>query len=188
MPQADGTQRAIAVNVFPEDMRGRNEGHFPFNFLPRATMTNAAVTGTATVGADRHLTLRYPGGEKVIVVPRHADREFQARHARPAGGQRRCFAHRRNHRRPADRHAHQRLPQWLRAGVLKARNMTLTIRRGEARDAATITAFNIAMAFETEDKRLDPQRATDGCERMLGGTRRSASTWSPNKAVKSSPA
>jgi ribosomal protein S18 acetylase RimI-like enzyme len=45
--------------------------------------------------------------------------------------------------------------------------MALTIRRGEARDAATIAAFNTAMAFETEDKRLDPQRAAAGVQRML---------------------
>jgi hypothetical protein len=47
MPQADGTQRAIAVTVFPEAMRGTGEGHRPFDFLPQSTMTNATVADVA---------------------------------------------------------------------------------------------------------------------------------------------
>lgn len=69
MPQADGTQRAIAVYVFPEAMRGTGEGHRPFDFLPQSTMTNATVAGQATTTADgSRLTLAYPGGEKTVVV------------------------------------------------------------------------------------------------------------------------
>jgi hypothetical protein len=73
MPQADGSQRAIAVVVFPEAMRGTGEGHRPFDFLPQSTMTNATVAGEATASADgQRLQLRYPGGEKTIVVPPEA--------------------------------------------------------------------------------------------------------------------
>lgn len=36
MPQADGVQRAIAVTVFPEAMRGTGEGHRPFDFMPQS--------------------------------------------------------------------------------------------------------------------------------------------------------
>jgi hypothetical protein len=73
MPQADGSQRAIAVVVFPEAMRGTGEGHRPFDFLPQSTMTNATVAGEATASADgQQLQLRYPGGEKTIVVPPEA--------------------------------------------------------------------------------------------------------------------
>ncbi len=68
MPQADGTQRAIAVYVFPEAMRGTGEGHRPFDFLPQSTMTNATVAGQATAADGNRLTLAYPGGEKTIVV------------------------------------------------------------------------------------------------------------------------
>jgi len=50
MPQADGTQRAIAVTVFPESARGTGEGHRPFDLTPESTMTNATV---ATVTAPR---------------------------------------------------------------------------------------------------------------------------------------
>jgi hypothetical protein len=68
MPQPDGTQRAIAVVVFPEAMRGTGEGHRPFDFLPQSTMTNATVTGQAAGTDGNRLTLTYPGGEKTKVV------------------------------------------------------------------------------------------------------------------------
>jgi ribosomal protein S18 acetylase RimI-like enzyme len=45
--------------------------------------------------------------------------------------------------------------------------MEFVIRKGEARDAAVISAFNTAMALETEAKRLDPMRARDGVLRLL---------------------
>jgi len=68
MPQADGSQKAIAVTLFPESMRGRGEGHRPFDFLPQSTMTNATVASVAATPDGQHLLLRYPGGEKLIVV------------------------------------------------------------------------------------------------------------------------
>lgn len=71
MPQPDGTQRAIAVLLFPEAMRGTGEGHRPFDFLPQSTMTNATVTGVATT-EGRRLKVSYKGGEQVIVVPPEA--------------------------------------------------------------------------------------------------------------------
>jgi hypothetical protein len=69
MPQADGTQRAIAVTLFPEAMRGTGEGHRPFDFLPQSTMTNATVADVAASPDGRRLQLRYADGEKTIVVP-----------------------------------------------------------------------------------------------------------------------
>jgi hypothetical protein len=68
MPQPDGSQKAIAVLVFPEAMRGTGEGHRPFDFLPQSTMTNATVAGRAGATDGERLQLTYPGGEKTIVV------------------------------------------------------------------------------------------------------------------------
>ena len=68
LPQADGTQKAIAVMLFPESMRGTGEGHRPFDFLPQSTMTNATVADVAATPDGEHLRLRYPDGEKTIVV------------------------------------------------------------------------------------------------------------------------
>jgi hypothetical protein len=69
MPQADGTQRAVEVHVFPEAMRGTGEGHRPWDPQPQSTMTNGNIDQTV-VGVDgQTLTLSYKGGEKKIVLP-----------------------------------------------------------------------------------------------------------------------
>ncbi len=46
-------------------------------------------------------------------------------------------------------------------------NAPLTIRKAELRDAATIAAFNSAMALETEDKVLLPERVDAGVLRLM---------------------
>jgi hypothetical protein len=68
LPQADGSQRALEVHVFPESMRGTGEGHRPFDLQPQSTMTNGTV-GSVTGTAGRTLTVTYQGGEKTITVP-----------------------------------------------------------------------------------------------------------------------
>ena len=69
MPQADGTERAIAVTVFPESARGAGEGHRPFDLLPQSTMTNATVADMVASPKGRTLQLKYKDGERAIVVP-----------------------------------------------------------------------------------------------------------------------
>jgi hypothetical protein len=72
LPQADGTQRAIEVLLFPESRRGSGEGHYPWNLQPGSMMTNATVTDVATVDQARRMTLKYKDGEKTVVVPPEA--------------------------------------------------------------------------------------------------------------------
>lgn len=72
LPQPDGTERAIAVTLFPEAMRGTGEGHYPFDYLPQSMMTNATVAEVAAAPQGEQLRLRYAGGEQVIVVPPQA--------------------------------------------------------------------------------------------------------------------
>ena len=73
MPQPDGTQLALEVLVFPEAARGSGEGHYPWDLQPQSTMTNATVADLAaapsTVPGGQQLTLRYKGGEKIVLVP-----------------------------------------------------------------------------------------------------------------------
>jgi hypothetical protein len=69
MPQADGTQRAIEVLLFPEARRGSGEGHYPWDVQPGSMMTNATVADVVTVDQARRMTLKYKDGEKTIVVP-----------------------------------------------------------------------------------------------------------------------
>jgi len=68
IPQPDGTQLAIAVLLFPESRRGSNEGHYPFDFTPESTMTNATVAEVVAAPDGQRLRLRYKDGEKTIVV------------------------------------------------------------------------------------------------------------------------
>jgi hypothetical protein len=89
VPQPDGTLRAVEVHVFPDSMRGTGEGHRPWDLQPgstmtnatvakvqtggkrqgRSTMTNATVANVTESGAGRTLELKYPDGEKKVVVP-----------------------------------------------------------------------------------------------------------------------
>jgi len=72
MPQADGSQKAVEVHVFPEAMRGTGEGHYPWDLQPQSTMTNANVVKieqTVTGVEGQTLTMKYKDGEKKIIVP-----------------------------------------------------------------------------------------------------------------------
>jgi hypothetical protein len=68
MPQADGSQKALEVHIFPEAMRGSGEGHRPFAPVPNSTMTNGTVGKSGAVGDGHALTLTYREGEKQIVL------------------------------------------------------------------------------------------------------------------------
>jgi hypothetical protein len=68
VPGTDGSQNAIEVHVFPEDMRGTGEGSRPYDLRPNSTMTNATVAETVA-GNDGHtLMVKYKDGEKKVVV------------------------------------------------------------------------------------------------------------------------
>jgi hypothetical protein len=69
MPQADGSQRAIEVHIFPESMRGTGEGHYPWDLRPGSTMTNANVEQTVTGVDGQVLSVKYKEGEKKLIVP-----------------------------------------------------------------------------------------------------------------------
>ena len=68
MPQPDGSQKATAVIIFPEAMRGLGDGHRPWDYVPSSTMTNATVD-TSVAGVDgEKLTVKYKDGEKTVLV------------------------------------------------------------------------------------------------------------------------
>jgi len=73
MPQADGTETALEVLVFPDAMRGSSEGHYPWDLKPGSMMTNATVADTVMEKAGaRRMTLKYKDGENIVVVPADA--------------------------------------------------------------------------------------------------------------------
>src|SRR6266403_2810396 len=68
MPQADGTQKAVEIHIFPEPLRGTGEGHRPWDLMPNSTMTNATVATMVKGVSGDEITLKYKDGEKKIVV------------------------------------------------------------------------------------------------------------------------
>jgi hypothetical protein len=68
MPQADGSQKAVEIHIFPEPMRGTGEGHRPWDLQPNSTMTNATVATMVKGVSGDEITLKYKDGEKKIVV------------------------------------------------------------------------------------------------------------------------
>jgi hypothetical protein len=69
MPQADGSQKALEVHIFPEAMRGTGEGHRPWDLQASSTMTNGNVEQTAAGTDGQSLTIKYKDGEKKFTVP-----------------------------------------------------------------------------------------------------------------------
>jgi hypothetical protein len=68
MPQADGSQKAVEIHIFPEAMRGTGEGHRAWDLQPNSTMTNATVAQMVKGVSGDEITLKYKEGEKKIVV------------------------------------------------------------------------------------------------------------------------
>jgi hypothetical protein len=70
MPQADGTQKAIAIHIFMESQRGVVPERFgPWDLRPGSTMTNAIVETSVTGAGGQTLTVKYKDGEKTVIIP-----------------------------------------------------------------------------------------------------------------------
>jgi hypothetical protein len=69
MPEPDGTQKAVAVHIFPESQRGAAEGFRPWDQRPGSTMTNATVAETVKGTDGQNILVKYKDGEKKVVVP-----------------------------------------------------------------------------------------------------------------------
>jgi hypothetical protein len=68
MPEADGSQRAISVMIFPESARVLGDGHYPYDLQANSTMTNAAVSELVQANNGETLTVKYKDGEKKIIL------------------------------------------------------------------------------------------------------------------------
>ena len=69
MPEPDGTQKAIAVHIFPENQRGAAEGFRPWDLRANSTMTNATVAETVKGREGQNILVKYKDGEKKVLVP-----------------------------------------------------------------------------------------------------------------------
>jgi hypothetical protein len=70
--ERNGALVALEVHIFPEDMRGTGEGHYPWDLRPESKMTNANVASVVSMGKDHVLTVQYKGGEQKVLVPETA--------------------------------------------------------------------------------------------------------------------
>jgi len=68
MPEADGSQKAVSVVIFPESARGLGDGFKPYDLQPNSTMTNAAVSEMVEANDGKTLTVKYKDGEKKIIL------------------------------------------------------------------------------------------------------------------------
>lgn len=68
VPQADGTLKALEMQVFPPSMRGVGEGSRDWDLGAGSSMTNGTV-GSLVAANGRTITITYKGGEKRVVVP-----------------------------------------------------------------------------------------------------------------------
>jgi len=68
MPEPDGTQKALAIHIFPEAMRGAAEGFRPWDLRAGSTMTNATVAQTVAGTDGQNIMVKYKDGEKKVVV------------------------------------------------------------------------------------------------------------------------
>jgi hypothetical protein len=68
MPQEDGSQKALAIHIFPEAQRGTGEGFRAWDLRPNSTMTNATVAETVAGTDGQNILVKYKDGEKKVVV------------------------------------------------------------------------------------------------------------------------
>src|SRR5579863_795173 len=68
MPQPDGSQKALAIYIFPPGVHP-GEGFHPWDYSPNSTMTNATVANEVASANGQTLNVKYADGEKKIIVP-----------------------------------------------------------------------------------------------------------------------
>ena len=78
MPQADGSQKAVELRIFPRPQADGGHYYEGWYGAPNGTMTNGFVQPAGTVAAtlagagDPSIVVKYPQGEKRIVIPANA--------------------------------------------------------------------------------------------------------------------
>ncbi|MEL6299423.1 MAG: hypothetical protein AAFQ45_12710 [Pseudomonadota bacterium] len=67
----DGARRALGLIVFPEKMRGLNEGFKAWDLGTESKMTNATLAKVTDKGGERVLTVTYGATSQKVLVPRY---------------------------------------------------------------------------------------------------------------------
>jgi hypothetical protein len=71
VPAGDGSEKAVAVHIFPEERRGTAEGRMNWDLLPDSKMTNGALNLLQVQGVQGGImTVTYKGQEaKIALTP-----------------------------------------------------------------------------------------------------------------------
>lgn len=69
IPSHDGNLRALGVLVFPESMRGFNEGSFDWDITQDSKMSNGTVARFVSQAGERVLRLKFAEEEQTVFVP-----------------------------------------------------------------------------------------------------------------------
>ena len=77
VPQADGSQKAVEVHIFARPQADGGHHYDGWYGAPNGTMTNGfvqpvVVAAARTEGGDQSFVVKYPEGEKTIIVPASA--------------------------------------------------------------------------------------------------------------------
>ncbi|HZD27459.1 MAG TPA: hypothetical protein VE251_02050 [Xanthobacteraceae bacterium] len=73
MPQADGSQKAVAIHIFLDAQKGVvADRHITWDLQPGSTMTNAIVDTTVAGVDGQVIMVKYKDGEKKVIVPPNA--------------------------------------------------------------------------------------------------------------------
>lgn len=65
----DGKLRAQEIHIFPEDMRGTGEGHYPWMNQDKTTMTNGNVESLTGTTDGKTIKVSYKGGDTTVLIP-----------------------------------------------------------------------------------------------------------------------
>ena len=68
VPALDGSDKAVAVHIFPEERRGTAEGRINWDLLPDSKMTNGAVNLQVQGVQNSIMTVSYKGQESKIAL------------------------------------------------------------------------------------------------------------------------
>jgi hypothetical protein len=68
VPAPDGSDKAVAVHIFPEERRGTAEGRMNWDLLPDSKMTNGAVNLQVVGVQGGIMTVTYKGQESKIAL------------------------------------------------------------------------------------------------------------------------
>ncbi len=77
VPQADGSQKAVEVHIFARPQADGGHHYAGWYGAPNGTMTNGfaqpvVVAAARAEGSDQSFVVKYPEGEKTIIVPASA--------------------------------------------------------------------------------------------------------------------